>query len=345
MAIEYLSLTGLSKYDGKIKEFIDVKVANGTAKSFKAVNLEKGWLKFYTEDPITAGATVAYQVELPEQDLSNLMELVKDATENNLAIFDKNGQVKDSGLALADVATKDEVEVVSTAVDDLKTYVGVIPSEYSETNIVAYVNKKAEETLNAASGGSSESAASVLAALNTYKAENDAKVSANTAAVETAQATADAAKNAANQVSAALEKETTAREDADEALDERITTLEDKIVGITGALHFKGVLESLPEDVSGYEDGDVVIVGNKEYLFNNGNFVEFGDVDAISEALTTLTGKVETLEKIDHDAYKAADAVLKEELTVSIEANATAIEDLEKSLTEITDEQIDALFA
>lgn len=65
-------------------------------------------------------------------------------------------------------------------VDALETYVGTIPTGYTETNIVAYINKKAQETLDSASGGSSESAASVLAALNTYKAENDPKVTANT---------------------------------------------------------------------------------------------------------------------------------------------------------------------
>lgn len=57
-------------------------------------------------------------------------------------------------------------------------YVGAIPQGYTETNIVAYINKKAEETLNAASGGSSESAASVLAALNTYKAATDPRLEA-----------------------------------------------------------------------------------------------------------------------------------------------------------------------
>lgn len=57
-------------------------------------------------------------------------------------------------------------------------YVGEIPEGYTETNIIAYINKKAEETLNAASGGSSESAASVLAALNTYKAATDPRLEA-----------------------------------------------------------------------------------------------------------------------------------------------------------------------
>lgn len=67
--------------------------------------------------------------------------------------------------------------------DAVRTYVGEIPEGYTEETVIAYVNKKAEETLNAASGGSSESAASVLAALNTYKSENDPRVTANTNAI------------------------------------------------------------------------------------------------------------------------------------------------------------------
>lgn len=75
-------------------------------------------------------------------------------------------------------ATKAELDAVEDKVDDLDTYVGDIPADYTETNVIAYINKKAQETLDAASGGSSESAASVLAALNTYKSENDPKVKA-----------------------------------------------------------------------------------------------------------------------------------------------------------------------
>ena len=61
-----------------------------------------------------------------------------------------------------------------------KDFVGAIPEGYEETNIVSYINKKAEETLNAANGGSSESAASVAQALETFKTEINPKVNKNT---------------------------------------------------------------------------------------------------------------------------------------------------------------------
>lgn len=80
--------------------------------------------------------------------------------------------------ALAD-AKADAADLYAT-----KTYVGTIPDSYSETNVISYINKKAEETLAAAQGGSSETAASVKQQLDNYKSENDTKVNANTLAIE-----------------------------------------------------------------------------------------------------------------------------------------------------------------
>ncbi len=98
---------------------------------------------------------------------------------------------KDEAIAAAKKAGDDAQTAADKAqeeVDALETYVGTIPTGYTETNVIAYINKKAEETLTSATGGSSESAASVLAALNTYKSENDPKVQANTDAIDAIEA-------------------------------------------------------------------------------------------------------------------------------------------------------------
>ena len=63
-------------------------------------------------------------------------------------------------------------------VDALEEYVGAIPTDYSESNIVAFIQKRAEEILAAAQGGSNETAASVKAALDTHKSENEASFKA-----------------------------------------------------------------------------------------------------------------------------------------------------------------------
>lgn len=51
-----------------------------------------------------------------------------------------------------------------------------------------------------------------------------------------------------------------------EGIDTRVGDLEVKIAGVTGAMHFKGVLSELPSDLSSYAAGDVVIVDKKEYV-------------------------------------------------------------------------------
>lgn len=43
------------------------------------------------------------------------------------------------------------------------------------------------------------------------------------------------------------------------------------------ALHFKGVITSLPDSTSGYTDGDVIIVGEKEYVLYLDEWYEFGN--------------------------------------------------------------------
>lgn len=59
-----------------------------------------------------------------------------------------------------------------------KEFVGSIPDGYTETNVIAYINKKAEETLASAQGGSSETAASVKLALDNYKAATEPRLEA-----------------------------------------------------------------------------------------------------------------------------------------------------------------------
>lgn len=91
--------------------------------------------------------------------------------------------VGESGIKLAGVQDAID-EAKQAAIGDAagkyatKEFVGDIPTGYSETNVIAYVNKKAQEVLDSATGGSSESAASVKQQLDTYKSENDPKVRA-----------------------------------------------------------------------------------------------------------------------------------------------------------------------
>ena len=95
------------------------------------------------------------------------------------------GKIATNLKAEEDRAKAAEAEALKAAqdaqadVDALELYVGTIPANYTESNIVAFIQKRAEEVLTAASGGSTESAASVKAALDAYIALNDPKVTKN----------------------------------------------------------------------------------------------------------------------------------------------------------------------
>ena len=215
----------------------------------------------------------------------------------------------DKGVADAAAAQAD--------VDALETYVGTIPEGYSESNVVAYINKKAEETLASATGGSSESAASVLAALNTYKSENDPKVAKASSAAADAQTAANNAQSHSEGVAGDLATEVTNRTNADNALGNRITTLEGQITGLSGAMHFVGVKEAVPTDLDNYNAGDVITVGEKEYVFNGTAFVEFGDVSAEG----TRIGNLETRMTAAENDIDAVESNLADEVTARTNAD------------------------
>ena len=166
--ISHLSFAGLQIYDAKIKAFIESVVSEGDAKSFKYVNLDNGVLKFYLENPLSDDAVAAFEIELPEQDLSHLMALVANATKGNIASFGDNGQVIDSGLAAADIATKEEVEAVADRTTELEGKVQSLEEgtyDDSEVRDLIQENKDAISVLN----GDADTDGSVANAI----AEND----------------------------------------------------------------------------------------------------------------------------------------------------------------------------
>lgn len=126
------------------------------------------------------------------------IEKMADATELQTALASKADKVELEALASVVSEKQDKIpentydaygsaeQALSNAKEDAanlyatKLYVGTIPEGYVETNIISYINKKAEETLNAANGGSS-----VAQALEDFKTEITPKVEKNTEDIST----------------------------------------------------------------------------------------------------------------------------------------------------------------
>lgn len=131
--------------------------------------------------------------------------------------------------ALAD-AKEDAAKLYAT-----KEYVGTIPSNYTETNVIAFINKKAEEVLAAAQGGSSETAASVKQQLDNYKSENNTRVEnieGDITTIENKLTTIE--ENAQVNVIEVVKVNGTALTVTDKAVDVAVPTMLSQLDGYTG---------------------------------------------------------------------------------------------------------------
>ena len=78
---------------------------------------------------------------------------------------------------------------------------------------------------------------------------------------------------------------------ADQSITESINKLRQAITGATigGGMQLIGPpMTTLPGTTDGYSDGNVIIVGTKEYLCYNGGWIELGDVDAVSQSVSEI---------------------------------------------------------
>ena len=124
---------------------------------------------------------------------------------------------------------------------------------------------------------------------------------------------------------AAAHKNVLSGEIADSSSDDLVTAAQVKAyaAGVVGAMHFRGAVESTGS-IADPASGDICLVGTKEYVYNGTDWVLFGDEGAYdlngaaAQALkdaksyadglnTAMDTRVDALEAIDHNAYKAAD--------------------------------------
>nr|DAQ11146.1 MAG TPA: hypothetical protein [Caudoviricetes sp.] len=264
----------------------------------------------------------------------------------------------------------------ATAISDLKTLVGVIPDGYTESNVIAYVNKKAQETLDAASGGTSESAASVKAALETYKAANDPKVTANKTAADNAKSAAD---NAQADVDALKEKVGTiadsktvvdlisdAKAQADKGVSDAATAktaadaaqsgVNDINTKIGTVTEGKTVVEMINDakTAATYDDAGVKasIKANADAIgvLNGADTVDGSVAKAVKTAQTTLqsnidtvSGKVTTLVgSVKGDDAKSARTIASEEVAKIVAGADTAYDTLKEISDWISGHKTDA---
>ena len=148
-----------------------------------------GTVKAYVDGAIEALKIGDYAKASDLAELANRVSVL----EGKVDVDSVSGAIATAKQGAIDSAASDASAKAAQALADAKAdaanlyatkeYVGSFTTgedAYKDiTSIVGYINKKAEETLSAAQGGSSETAASVALALQNYKNENDPKVKKN----------------------------------------------------------------------------------------------------------------------------------------------------------------------
>ena len=331
--------------DGKINTKVgELKIGDTTYDTVKAYVDQKtsGIATDASLSALTARVTTA------EGEIDALQAATAEGGAVTLAIADAKKAGTDAQAA-ADQA-KADAQAAQADVDALEGKVGTVADGKTVVSMIGDVETayKAKDT---------ELAASIKVISDDYltsidktelqgnidKKVDQTSYNAKVTALETADTT----------LQTNIDNEAKTRKDADDAQVARIATLESQITGLSGAMHFEGVKEEVPTDVSGYEAGDVIIVGEKEYVFNGTAFVEFGDVSAEGEriaALETTVGKAAEGENhatgLIKDIADNAAAITAEEARAKAAeaANATAASEA-KAAADAAQDNVNAIAA
>lgn len=154
--IKYVDLARLTQYNELIKNYINT----ADAKAFKTAKFDETsrTLKLFKAESPADDAVADFSVEIPETDISGLLEKIASATEGDVVVANADGTIKDSGVKLDDLATKTEVETVDGkigTITDLETT--------NKTDLVVAIN----EVRNSVSAGGTESAVTMTTDITT----------------------------------------------------------------------------------------------------------------------------------------------------------------------------------
>lgn len=346
--------------NGLVKDVDDLEVRMTNAEAAIATKADKTALETEVTNRTDADTALGERIDALNTNVGNTYETKADASsklsEAKTHANDLNTAM-DNRVKVLEAINHDAYVAADTALENKLT--GLIDDEAdarSAADTQIRTDFAAADTAAKAAVVGTSGDASTADTVYGAKKYADEKAAAAQSAGEAAaaQALADAKADSKSKV----ESEAATRKAADDALDGRIDTLETQITALQGTTHFIGVKEALPTSSN---NGDVCIVGNKEYIYSDG-WVELGDTTAEAEAIqdnaeaiesvtgrvTTVEGKVEALEDKTYSTADLTDwTTVKSGIDADIVAAKTAGEtagsNALKDAKDYTDEQIDVV--
>lgn len=341
---KYVSLSKLTKYDEllKAKMAADDAAVLASAKEF-ASGLASNYDAAGSAATAETNAIAAAKTETTTQVNALANGAVKSNTDAIAAIKDSDtiDSFADVEAALAgkqatgDYATKAEAqgyadakdEAIAAAqaagdaaqseVDALETYVGTFTHDTAKT-VVEYINAKTD---GIATSGNLEALGTRVTAVEgdvaTIKGDY-LKAADKTELSDAITAEADRAKG----IEGGLETRLKAVED-DYLTSADAEALQTQINTIMNNPDAEGAINSINEFTQYIADHGTIADGFRADIDKNKEDIA-AEVERATKAESALSGRLDTLEAVDHNAYVAADTALKNELTTEIGKKADA---------------------
>lgn len=281
---------------------------------------------------IGEGGSVATQIEAAISAAIEELKVTDTAVTGEFvtAVSESDGKISVTRRALtaADIPTLaiDKIDGLQDALDAkasksaFDTLNDVVTK--ADTGLVA---KLAKETADRSSGDEALGQR-IDTITNTTIPGLETRIGANATAAQNAQNAADAAQNDVNDLEGVVNTltqtvsnnktaaetlvstEAATRQTEDEKLAKAIEDLEAAIGNVTNVMNFRGAVASVPEaDATGsdgnpYDEGDVIVVTSgddqgKEFVYSNGAWIEFGNIDAQQTAIVDLQNRMKTAEE------------------------------------------------
>lgn len=273
----------LVQYDSLLKNYISTE----DAKSLKTVAIVGNTVNFYREEePIGEGVKPAYSIELPETDISGLIEKMENATAGNVVVANDDGTVADGGVALTDLATKEEVEAVDGKADQNAEDIAALQTDKANVSDV-YTKTEVDGLIEASEYDDTTVKAGIKANADAITAINNEE----SGILAQAKAYADG-----------KDASITEAKNAADAAQEDVNALEEKIGTVAEG---KTVVEMIADAKTAATYDDTQIKADIQ-----------ANADAIEAHKTSIDGTVTTL--VGEDTGKSVRTIANEELAAQL---------------------------
>ena len=171
---KYIDLDGAELLVGNIKTLI----SDGDVKSYKSAKFDEATriLSLYKAE--TTDGAADFTVEIPETDVSGLLEKLTTTNVGNVVITKADGTIEDGGVKLADLATKTEVTAVSDVANANKIAIETLNGDESTDGSVSKKVKNAVDVVDGKIGSLADldttAKTDLVVAINEVRAAIDA---------------------------------------------------------------------------------------------------------------------------------------------------------------------------